>query len=708
MSASPPATPARHGLFARLWDRVRSVPPWVRWTLAGLLVLVLVGGGVGGAVALRKLSERQKAAAAVEQWARFDKAARSGDEAEMLAALDAITPLTADPLCDQYRDTIRSGVAPADDPKQCLLTTTLHARRGNWADASREAAKRLVHEPADWLSRCVVALAAVAAGDPKAAGEQLDKLPDPARGGPTPAGLLLAFDLFRRCDRDTTPLRRFVNDVVVDVLNSVGVADDPPAVKVELVECYLLGFTGPPDDPLPPRLGTAAAAVVRLADDAATADDPAVLTRLGTACNRLAVAVERLHQARQITVAQRDGLAKEHDARTERVWRRVKELAPKTTQAYHGLAVLEVRAKRPGKAVDEVRAGLTACGNDPTLLALYSVLLRATDRTDDALRALAKAADDDPKNLNLLLLVAETALEVPRRDVADLALRRAADLAPTDPRVIRNDVRLRLILGDAHGAVQRLRDLGETALLADPLLARVYTRSLAEAGLHVLLPDWLDRAERQAGGANKPALAAAVVRGLSEARFDPDTAKLGLTVVDRTLTRWPGDTDALVARGLLLTRWAEFGTPRWDPARTRDAAFALERVRAIVPDDPDAAAILARLRLKGLNDPSKAAKDIAPLLAARDRGGLVAPPHLAVVGMVLLANDKLDAAQAALEAAHKAGPSAAVCVHLALAYHTRGNTARGRELVAEARRLPRTPQDDADLLALPAPLRENP
>lgn len=708
MSASPPATPTRHGLFARLCDHVRAIRPWVRWTLAGLVVLVVVGVCGGGAVALRKLDERQKASAAVEQWSRFDKAARSGDEPEMLAALDAITPLTADPLCDLYRETITSGVAPSDDPKLCLLTTTLHARRGRWTDASREAAKRLVHEPGDWLSRCVVALAAVSAGDPKAAGEQLDRLPDPARAAPTPAGLLLAFELFRRCDRDTTPLRRFVNEVVVDVLNSVGVADDPPPVKVELVECYLLGFSGPPDEPLPARMGTAVAAVVRLADDAATADEPVVLTRLGTACNRLAVAVERLHQAKQITVEQRDGLTKEHDARTAQVWRRVRGLAPKTPQAYHGLAVLEVRAKRLEKAMDEVRTGLAACGNDPTLLALYTVLLRATDRTDDALRTLAKAADEDPTNLNLLLLVAETALEVPRRDVADIALRRAAGIAPTDPRVIRNDVRLRLIQGDAHGAVQRLRDLGEPTVLADPLLARVYTRSLTEAGLHVLLPDWLDRAERYASGANKPAVAAATVRGVCDARFDPDTAKLALTVIDRTLARWPGDPDALVARGLLLTRLAEFGTPRWEPARTRDAAFALERLRAIVPDDPDAAALLARTRLKGLNDASKAVKDIAPLLAVRDRGGLLAPAHLAVVGMVLLANDKPDTAQAVLEEARKFGPSAAVCIHLALAYHTRGDTARGRELVAEARRMPRTPQDDADLLALPAPLRENP
>ena len=52
-------------------------------------------------------------------------------------------------------------------------------------------------------------------------------------------------------------------------------------------------------------------------------------------------------------------------------------------------------------------------GDDPQLLALYSLLLRATDRTDAALRTLAAAAEKDPKNIPAVL-VAETALEVPR------------------------------------------------------------------------------------------------------------------------------------------------------------------------------------------------------------------------------------------------------------------------------------------------------
>ncbi len=689
MAVPPTTSPARSRWFAR------------RWLVGVGVLLAVVAVGIGAVVVVNKLDQRQRAQAAVAQWARFDKAAKAGDETEMRAALDTITALTADPLCDRYRETINSGIAPPDDPRLCLLTTTLHARRGQWADAAREARKRLAHEPDDWISRCLVALAALVAGDPTTAREQLDRLPDPRVGGPNPAGLLLAHDLFRRTGRDVTPLRRFVNDVVVDVLNSPGVDDDPPAVKVELIDCYLLGF----DDPPPARLGSAIAAVVRLADAAAQSDDAAVLTRLGTSCNRLTVAIDRLHRAKQMTAEQRDGLAKEHDARTVRVWRRAKERTPKTAAAYHGLAQAEVRANRLPAAVDEVRAGLKACGNDAGLLALYSLLLRATDRTDEALRTLAAAADADPTNLQLLLLVAETALDAPRRDVAAIALRHAAAVAPTDARVIRLDVVLKLQVGDTHGAVQRLRDLGEPALLAEPVLVRVYTRALHDAGLGVLLPDWLERVETR----ENAAVAAAAVRGLTDTAFDAELAPLALKLLDRTLLRWPSDADALAARAVLLSRWAEYGSPRWEPVRTREAAFALERVRAISPDDADTAAMLARLRLKGLNDPAKAVKDISPLFEQRDRGGLLSGEQLAVVGMVQLANGQTDAAIATLEAARTLGPpSAAVCVHLALAYHTRTDTARGRSLVVAARRLPRTPQDDADLNALPATLRETP
>jgi predicted Zn-dependent protease len=692
-----------------MWERVRAVRPWVRVAVAGGVLALVVGGVFVGLVVARKADERQRAQAAATEWKKFDAAARAGDEQGMLTSLDAVAGLTADPQCDRYRAAVTSGDAPADDPRLCLLTTTLHARCGRRADAAREARKRLVHEPADWMSRCLVALAAVTAGDPAVARAELDLLPDPAAAGPTPAGLLLAFELFRRTGRDPAPLRKFVNDVVVDVLNSVAVDDDPPAVKAEMIECYLLGFGGPPDEPLPVRLGGAFAAVVRLADEVARSDDPAVLAKLGAACNRLPAATDRLLRANQMTAAQRDGLAKEHEARTVRVWRRVQQLAPTTAAAYHGLALAEVRAKRLPEAVELVRAGLKECGNDPPLLALFAVLLRATGRTDEALRTLGAAADADPTNVNLLLLTAETAFEVPRLDVAAVALRFATAVAPSDPRVVRLDVRLKLLGGDTHGAVQRLRDLGEPAVLAEPPLAHVYTRTLSDAGLGVLLPDWIEKVEKRAGGTSRPGLLAAAVRGLTDSRFDSALWASALKALDRTLARWPGDADLLTARAALLARWAECDRPRWEPARTREAASALERVRAITPDDADTAAALARVRLHGLKDAQAALKDVAPLLAQNSRGALVSADHLAVVGAVLLANKQADAAVRALETARTLGPpSAAVCICLALAYHTRGDTARGRPLATEASRLPRTPQDDADLNALPATLRETP
>ncbi|MCU0705353.1 MAG: hypothetical protein MUF18_15380 [Fimbriiglobus sp.] len=703
---TPPA--ARRGLFARLWDRIRTTRLWVKWTVSAV-VLGLVAGGAIGVLGWRKLEQRQRGEQTSEQWARFEKAVKAGDEGEMRAALDAVFALSADPICDRYRETLDTGIAPSDDPRLCLLSTTLHARHGRWPDAAREATKRLVLHPDDWNARCVVALAAVSAGDLATARAEVERLPDPADAPVSPMGLVLAFDLFCATGRDTTPIRRFVNDVVVDVLGSVGVEKDPPSVKIDLVQCYLIGFAGPSGEPLPVRLGRAAAAVGKLADDAAASDDPVLLTRLGTACNRLFTAYDRLHRGGQITEEQRVGFVLEHQARTTRVWQRVKELSPKTSAAYHGLALVELRARRSDAAITEVRAGLDACGNAPPLLALYSMLLKSTNRITDALRTLATAADADPNNLNLLLLLAELALDAPRRDVADVALRRAAVIAPADLRVIRIDLRLKLESGDSHAALQRLRDLGDAVILSEPLLARVYGRTLTDAGLGVLLPGWLKKVEEKAAATGSPLVLASAVRGLADGHFDSETAPPALAVIDRALARWPIDADCLVARAAFLARWAENGRPRWEPARTREAAFALERLRGLAPDDPVAATALARVRLFGLNEPAQSLKDVGPLLDLREREGLLTADQLTLLGAVLLANEKIEPAMAALEAAHKLAPdSATTCLHLARVYHACGENIRGRELVAAARRLPRTPQDDADLLALPATLRENP
>ena len=77
---------------------------------------------------------------------------------------------------------------------------------------------------------------------------------------------------------------------------------------------------------------------------------------------------------------------------------------------------------------------------------------------------------------------------------------------------------------------------------------------------------------------------------MGEARFDADLARAGVQAIDRTLVRWPGDTESLVARAVLLTRWAESGSPHWDTARTRDAVFALldgGHYRLDVPGDEE-------------------------------------------------------------------------------------------------------------------------
>ena len=197
-----------------------------------------------------------------------------------------------------------------------------------------------------------------------------------------------------------------------------------------------------------------------------------------------------------------------------------------------------------------------------------------------------------------------------------------------------------------------------------------------------MIPDWLEKVEKQANTAGKPAVVSAAVRGLADARFDPDLAKAAAALRDGTLVRWPGDTEVLVARAVLLVQWAEWGSPRWEAARTREAVFAVERLRAIVPDDPDAAALLALRAAPGGERPGEGRTGRGPA-AGRPRRRRAA--HRGPTGRPRgrAAGERQDrAGGGGAEQARKLGPpTAGVLIHLAQAYHTRGQTDRGAGIV---------------------------
>ncbi len=692
----------KHPPFRRVRMFAARFPLWIR---IGFVALVAVGLSTGAYYLFHFRPESQKQQQISEQWANFDRAAKTGSEADLDRALEEILRLNPDDtLARQRKATLESGSADESDPVMPLLTLPRHLRTGRWPEAEREAGKRLAHQPKDWLARCTAAKAVLLRSDRAGAARDLDKLPDPKDpfANVTPASLLFAFDLFRELDRDATALRGFVREVVVETARTPAAESFPAAVKVQLIECYLEGFEPKTDRPQPSGLSRAVRPVGKLVE-LALADpalDATIASKLGLACNRLVSAFALLRRENQITAEQYATIARDHEARTSKVWQALIARDPNAAQAYHGLATAALRADDIPSARQHVLRGLEACGDDPALLALYSLLLRADDQLQPALARLLQAVEREPKSVSLWLLTAETAESAGRRDVALEACRKARDLEPKNSWAIRTEARMNIEAGGtfAHVGVQLLAELGET-LPGDPLAARLYVRGLNEAGLGILLADFLTKVEAAGAKAKSAAPIAQALRGLCDSRYDAALAELAQRTARANLDRFPGDVELLSVRALIHFQSAERGEPRWSITETGGAIRAFEELQSRAPDRLEIAAALAWTRLKGKKESAVALRDAAALSAAAERGEPLSAWQWQVLGATLLANDQFDSAIRALEKAGRMSKTAAGSrIHLALAYHGQGRKAEARATLELARALPRTAQEQADYL----------
>ena len=681
----------------------------MRFVAVVLLTLTLAAASYY-LVHVRPQQRKQQRVASL--WAKFDDAAKSGSEADLEPSLEELLRANPDDaLAAQRLDALRTGSADASDPAMPLLTLPKHLQAGRWPEAEREALKRLAHEPKDWLARCTTAKAALLRGDRAVGGRELDHLPDPSDGAAriTPASLLFAFDLFRELDRDAAGLRAFVRGPIVDTGRSSATDAYPAAVKVQLVECYLEGFE-PRSERQPNGLSLGVLAVGRLIDLALA--DPFVgtesLLKLGLAGNRLLPAFARLRRDGQITAGQYPTILRESEARTTRAWQMLLDRDPKAAPAYHGLAIAALRAGDATRARQIIAKGLATCGDNPQLLALLTLQLRADGRLLPALGLLLDAAEMDPKNVALWMLAAESAAAAGRRDVALEACAKARAADPKNSWIIRTEARLHIEAGGphVHTGIQALAVLGDE-LPGEPAAARLYVRGLNEAGLATLVEDFLTKCEAESIKTESPASISQALRGITDSRFDKALMELASAKAKAMLDRFPNDTELLTVEALAFYRGAEHGDPIWNRTKTGGALRGFERLRDRAPDNLEIAAALAWVRLKGMNEPAQALRDAAPLVAAAVEDIPLNAWQWQVLGAVHLADGKFDDAIRALEKARRLKKdSAGVHVHLAMAYHRQGRKVDARAALDAARWLPRSPQEDADTAEAAAILQQ--
>ena len=142
----------------------------------------------------------------------------------------------------------------------------------------------------------------------------------------------------------------------------------------------------------------------------------------------------------------------------------------------------------------------------------------------------------------------------------------------------------------------------------------------------------------------------AALAGWAEAR--PVNAARARKIADRAerlLSRWPDHADLFRVRADALFRAAEGVEPVWEPARLREAVLAVERLRAKLPDDPQAALALGWLRLAE-NNPERALRDVAPLRTPEIDPTLSAA-QIELLGAIYRQTGKLDDAVRLLERA---------------------------------------------------------
>ena len=715
-STSPPNYRARaFAMPGNLLRWARRLPRLIQIAFA----LLLVGGvGLGGYYLFHKRTADRTEAAVQTGWARFETAARVGDEAAMRAALaDVLVAEPGNEFAIARRRALDTGDGDATDPPILVLTLRLGLRSNRLADANREADKLLVHLPQDWLAHCAKAAYFLNVGDRIAAVKALDDLPDPAHGGARtdPAGLLLAIRLFRETGRDVALLRAFIRGHAIPAMKSASATGLPGREKVGLVECYLEGFDPNPAAPQPAEVQQGWAASARHADDAVLeateTGDLALLKRLGRLSPQLDAGLRDLLRNAQIMPEQFADLSQELEVRTRLIWETVRAKEPTNPEPFRGLAQSYLRSGGANNYIQgrELVAKGLAVGTeyDPELGLLFSRMLQLEGRPQEAYRALKAAAEENPKKPIWWALTAEAAMAANERGLALEACGKLRQIEPNNRWAIRTEAKLWLDAGDASKAAQLLKPQGDAGLIRDPLTARTYVQALAEAGLETFIDDFLKRAEQDAIASNNPLVAVAPLRGWADAPPNRVRATAIAARADRLLERYPDRLDLFLIRAEALARVAEWGEPAWEPVAVRSAIAAYERVRAKDSPNRPVAFALARLRLTGENNPEQAARDLGSYFTVSGEPETIAVELELIAAIFRTTGNPAEAVRVLERAVLRRDATAGCWTQLALAYLALGKKSEARTALERARERSRTPREQADYIAAARAIVQN-
>ena len=675
-----------------------------------LLVVVALGVfGVGGTYAYQRRAKGQEQRQILDGWREFENEVLvgGGDPEELLPILDKILAVNpSDPTAQKRKAALERRTADPDDQPMVVLLLRQHLRNRRHEEAAVEAAKRLADSPNDHWSHLAIAQYELVRGKPDLAEPHLKALahPEDVNANADPGSLMYAMQIFRALNRDAAPLRQFLIVRLLPKFRGEAVTLLKPGLQAVLLACYAEAFAeGPDAGSTLAEFWAPASRIAGLALKAgAAAEDTRALANLGEVGLKLANGLTMLHGAKLVTDDERKTLGDELETRTRAAWDAVRAKEPANPAAYYGLALSHLRSGRANEAAKAINDGVAACPDDLRLTRLLAWMLQREDRADDALKVATAAAERNPNLPAWWLFVAEAAQGANRRDKAIAALRKAQDVAPNQPGPMYAEARLLVEAGKAADALVLLKKLKEESLARDPEGARAYAHALTETNGPA--EGFLNRVEELGNAANSPAAIVAAYRGYFEAPVDAARTERVVRAMASVRTRWPDDANVALLRAESLMRKLEYGPPAWDQATSRDAARAGEVALALNAGNQTAAAGLALVRLRGLNDPSAAATTVATLTAS---GEPLAPFAVEVAGQVLLAANRVEDAYRLLDTARQSRQATAGCwVQLAHARFRRGQKLEASEALLAAGNLPQTPRERADFQAARALIRQ--
>lgn len=674
--------------------QVRSAPRPLRI----LLLLLTLGAVLGGGYFLWETwGERQDRHEITSAWLQFEAQVKTGKPVEeLVATLDRILAVNPDDAQAQARrDALVRGHAARDDLPMAMLLLRVHLKNSDSSAAAREAETVLIHRPNDWLAHCSRAAHLLNLGERTAAVPHLDALamPDLPGADPDPASLMQGIRLLRATGRNPQPIHEFIVAHVLPRLKSEQAVQASPVIQADLVALYAEAFHLVAESPTP--LVESWAAASRLGtlclQEARTQGNTYALALLADQGAKLAQGLSRLHQLNHIAADEEAILRLELEQRTRSAWEAVLAVDPQAASAYHGLALAAMRAGDLDEAARQIVAGLQASGDDARLFALFSVLMRRLDRTDDAMLAMINVAERNAKSATLWLLAAEAAVAANRRDVALMACQKARTVAPGQPAAVYMEARLWLDAGKSEEALTLLRAFPHKVLLGDPRTVRGYARALAETGDLAGLKAFLEQAETQSNTENSPAAVVAACNGVLDAPYAAERHAMIVQATGAILARWGTAPEALRLRAQALQKLHEYEPQSWTDGLSRDLLRSYELAVAFDPEDWQLVAGLVRARLLTDPDGRRAWQDAQVLLTNRSR--LPDEANLALGEVYLARQEPGEAIPLLVRLAQSREPRPASLILLARAYLQQGRTSEALTTLRRAQTMPQTPRD---------------